>query len=267
MSRGHPPKWKSPELLAAIEARYDGKTETISTLVAEFNVPRHAVNSYARLLNKAQTKSPNWTEKEENFLINNWSERGLEYCAKRLKRSKVAVNIKAKRLGLGGVVKGSQYLSAQSVANILGIDVHSVLRWLDKGQLQYKSAPFSDRVDGRRTVTMVSLVYLETFLQTNLDLWDSRKMKGSLWLQDPEWFVNKRAADRSRPINEGRKWSRDEDKRVISLFKRGTMTYHDIGSQLGRSGDSVERRLSRLDIWGTGEFMGAKHERNKGGAL
>lgn len=258
-------KWYSEELVAAIKERYTGESDVITAIANEFKVPRYIVTRYAGLAGVAGKKEPNWSEKEIEYLVQNWSEKGLDGCAKRLKRTEVAVRLKAKRLGLGGVVRGSEYLSGQSVANLLGIDIHSVLRWMDMGLLLYKSAPFTDRSDGRRTITMVSIENLEQFLQNNINLWDSRKMKGSLWLKDPEWMINKRAADRSRPRAEGRKWTREEDKRAIAMFKAGGYTYQRIGDVLGRSRDSVERRLSRLDIWGNGEFIGARHERKAKG--
>ncbi|WP_025693249.1 SAM domain-containing protein [Paenibacillus zanthoxyli] len=255
-------KWYSEELMAAIKERYTGDSDVITSLMNEFNVPRHIVTRYAKIAGLARKKEPDWSEKEVQYLIQNWSEKGLSYCAKRLKRTEIAVKLKAKRLGLGGIVKGSEYLSGQSVANILGIDIHSVLRWMDNGLLKYKNAPFSNRTDGRRTITMITLEDLEQFLRDNFELWDSRKLKGSLWIQEPEWMTSKRATDRLRPRAEGRKWTREEDRRAIAMFKAGGYTYQKIGGVLGRSGDSVERRLSRLDVWGTGEYIGARHERS-----
>lgn len=40
-------------------------------------------------------------------------------------------------------------------------------------------------------------------------------------------------------------WSRDEDERAKTLFRAG-MTYDDIAVRMGRSRDSVRRRLDRL---------------------
>ncbi|WP_080833254.1 sigma-70 family RNA polymerase sigma factor [Cohnella massiliensis] len=256
-------KWYSEALIEAIKARYTGNPTITNQLMAEFQVPRYVITNYAKKCGVARKKEPNWTEKETQFLIQHWSEKGLVYCAKRLKRTTVAVKLKAKRLGLGGIVKNSQFLTGQNVANLMGIDIHSVLRWLDKGYLKYKSAPFPSRSDRNRTTTMISLEDLEVFLKSYPNLWDSRKMVGSLWLQDPDWLVAKKAADRARPPAEGRKWTRDEDKRLIALFKLGTMTYQQIGEILGRSSEAVQRRLSRLDVWGTGKFVGARYERKK----
>ncbi|RAK21119.1 helix-turn-helix protein [Anoxybacillus vitaminiphilus] len=189
-----------------------------------------------------------WTEEEKEFLANNWH-KGREYCAKKLNRTVTAVNVKAKRMGLGGCIKNSHFLTAQNVADLLGVDIKRVLNWVQKGLLRFSLAK------AKRKIYLIELEELERFLKENLDLWDSRKMKGSLWINDPDWLVQKRKSDRSRPANEGKKWTPEEDKKAISLFKTGDYTYAQIGELLGRSGNSVERRISRLDVWGTGEFI------------
>lgn len=41
----------------------------------------------------------------------------------------------------------------------------------------------------------------------------------------------------------------------MAMFRRGEKTYAEMGAELGRSGEAVERRVARLDIWGTGKFL------------
>ncbi|MBB6219014.1 hypothetical protein HNQ80_005192 [Anaerosolibacter carboniphilus] len=83
-------------------------------------------------------------------------------------------------------------------------------------------------------------------------------MKTSLWLNDPEWFKEKKKMDMERPHKEGQKWTREDDIMAIELFKTGNYTHKQIGDLLGRSGEGVQRRLSRLDVWGTGEYIPPK---------
>ncbi len=241
-------KWAKrmiPELAEAISKRYDGTTETINKLVKEFSVPRYIITLYACRNGYAKKKTDkNWSKEEVEFLINNWS-RGREYVSKKLKRTVRAVNMKAKRIGLGGCVKGSHYLTAKNVANIMNIDIHAVLNWLSEGFLKYKLAPV------KRTAYLIGLSDLEKFLKNNQSLWDSRKMRGSLWLKEPEWFKEKRKRDAERPPKEGKKWTNSEDHKAIALFKTGHYTCKEIGEVLGRSPDAVRRRLSRIDVWNT----------------
>lgn len=255
MSRGRTPKWRSPGLLVALSERYDRSSEAIDLIVSEFQVPRSAVHYYARKLGVARTKEPIWSDKDTQFLIANWS-RGKSYCARKLKRTEDAVWVKAQRTGLGGVAKGSHNLSGKNIADILGINLHTVLLWIKRGRLVCKRAPFKNRI-----INLISPDDLEAFLENNLELWDSRKMKVSLWLQDPEWLIAKKAIDRHKPKNAQRMWTSDDDKRLIGLYKSGTVTHKQIGAALGRSTGSVGSRLSKLDVWGDGSYVGSKSEK------
>lgn len=241
-------KWTrrmSPELAKAISKRYDGTTEIIDKLVEEFNVPRYTITTYARQNGYSKKKINIWSEEEVEFLVSNWS-KGREYVSNKLKRSVIAVNLKATRIGLGGCVKGSHYLTAQNIANLMNIDIHAVLRWLSRGLLKHKMAPV------KRITYLVELSDLEKFLKDNQSLWDSRKMQGNLWLKEPDWFKEKRKRDSERPPKEGKKWTSFEDQKAIALFKTGDYTHKEIGETLGRSSVAVERRLIRLDVWNTG---------------
>lgn len=250
----------TPELKRAIQERYDGTTEVIDQLVKEFKVPRYTVTSHAKHLGLAKKGNKVWSKEEVEFLIDNYS-RGLKYCANKLNRTPKGIELKAKRLKLGGIIKGSHYLTAQNIANIMGIDIHVILNWLNRGLLKYKSAP------ANRKVYLVKLNDLEAFLKANQKLWDSRKIKDSLWLTDPDWFKEKKTLDNKRPSKEGKKWTRVEDGKAIAMFKTGDYTYKQIGEALNRSSDSVERRLSRLDVWGNGEYVGEKGGRNNGSKI
>jgi hypothetical protein len=243
-------KWMTPELKKSILARCDGTVEAINQLMEDYGVPKYTIVNFASKNGLTKKKSPDWTENEEEFLANNWH-KGIQYCSKKLKRTDIAVNLKAKRIGLGGCVSGSHYLTGLNVANIMGIDIHVVLRWLNNGLLKNKLAPFPNR-----KIYLIDLSDLESFLQYNLNLWDSRKMKGSLWIKEPEWFRNKKTKDKLRPINEGKKYTKAEDKKIIDMFKTGDYTYQQIGESVGRSLSSVEHRLNRLDVWGNGLYNG-----------
>jgi hypothetical protein len=86
------------------------------------------------------------------------------------------------------------------------------------------------------------------------DLWDSRKVELFALGEEPEWLKTKRKLVTNKPKKTFQKWTRKEDNKAIDLFKFG-YKYKDIAKELSRSTEAVERRLSRLDIWGSGEFI------------
>ena len=235
----------TPELIQAIIERYDGTTDVIDELVEQFNVPRYTVTRYASVNGLAKRIGSNWSQEEIDFLQANVS-RGSAYISRKLKKSPSAVRLKLNRLGSS--FRDSHLLTANYVSKILNIDVHSVCKWIETGLLKFTT------IKGQKTYR-IDLKDLEKFLKGNLDLWDSRKIKTSLWINEPEWFKEKKRKDLQRPSREGHKWTKEEDKRAISLFKTGLYTYKQIGTFIGRSSDGVEKRLNRLDIWGTGKYL------------
>lgn len=235
-----------------IMERYDGSTSIIDELMKKYNITeRHHITHTAKRLGK-NTKSPkSWKEGDLLFLQDNWH-KGREYCAKKLNRTVVAVQLKAKRLGLGGVVRASGCFTAREVAEIMGIDSHCITRWKDDGLLKGKTAKINSLVHA------IELKDLLKFLEEHQELWNSQKMTCSLWITEPEWMIEKRKRDSKRAKREAAKWTKEEDKRLISLFKSGAYTHREIGELLGRSSRAIQRRASRLDIWGTGEYIGNK---------
>ena len=70
---------------------------------------------------------------------------GDEEIAERLGRSTAAVKVRRIRRGLPGPTVHPDYLTAQGVAKVLGVDVHAVCRWIDLGLLAAELAPLADR--------------------------------------------------------------------------------------------------------------------------
>lgn len=75
--------------------------------------------------------------------------------------------------------------------------------------------------------------------------------------EEPKWLKDKRTTDRDIPHNRFCKYTSQEDALIIYLYKKGC-NYKQISERVNRSSGSVERRLSRLDVWGTGKFKGIK---------
>ena len=62
-----------------------------------------------------------------------------------LGRSEAAVRVRVRRMGLVTPIKHPDYLTAQRAALALGVDVHAVCGWIDRGLLAAELAPLSDR--------------------------------------------------------------------------------------------------------------------------
>lgn len=191
-----------------------------------------------------------WTEEEINYLQEAWGTVSIRTIAKNIKRTETAVTLKAKRLGLGSPYT-NEYLSANQVSKLMGIDRHAVIdNWIRKRGLKARKRAMKEF-----EMWLIDLEDLTEWLENNQDKWDSRKLDIYGLGEEPGWLQEKRKLDMKIPARRFQKWTRQEDMRAMGYFKSG-MSYKKIGEKLGRSSDAVERRLSRLDVWGTGEFVG-----------
>lgn len=240
-----------PGLKEEILSRYDGSTAIIDELVEKYQVARFRVTRTANKLGLKSKAPQRWSEEDIHFLEDNWGS-GASYCAKKLKRTETAVKLKAKRLQLGGMIRYSGALTGREVGELLNIDSHSVARWITEGKLKSKTPT------QKRQMYLIELDDLKTFLEKHQNLWNSKKMKESLWITEPAWLVEKRKKDANRARKEFAKWTPAEDKQLLALFKSGAYTQKQMAERLGRSRGSVAHRLKRLDVWGTGEFIGGK---------
>jgi excisionase family DNA binding protein len=181
-----------------------------------------------------------WSEKEIEYLDENWGKSTLASLSTHLKRTKKAVVLKSKRLKLGASTRADEYLTANQVAVLLNINNHTVLRWIkyhhlkaDKKVLLYK-----------RRFFLIKHSDLLKWLENNQDKFDSRRIDYLNLGYEPEWLQRKKERDKKLPINRFKIWTKFEVQRIKKLSRN--MTYKEIAKIMGRSHDSIERKFGRL---------------------
>jgi hypothetical protein len=115
-------------------ARYDGKSETIDELAKRLAVPRTIVKYWAREIGLARRKEPRWTPEDEAYLECNLHRSSLADIAKKLGRTKTAVKLKAKRIGVNKC--GQAGYTMRGLCMGLGCDHKQVERWLERGWIK-----------------------------------------------------------------------------------------------------------------------------------
>lgn len=214
------------------------------------------------LKHRAGCKGPDWTQEELDYIREVWGSKTVPQIAKHLGRSVTAVRIKTTRLGYDGQKWSGEMMSARKVSELLGVDVHAVCDyWIPKCGLKAKRRQLGVT---KKTTTIIMFEDLLKWLEAHQDLWDSRRVEMYALGMEYDWLKKKRKADADKPVRQAQKWTQQEDARLIALFKRGNMTYAEIGAELGRPASGIEHRLKRLDIWGNGKYIGdAKREQRK----
>jgi len=181
-----------------------------------------------------------WSEREIEYLDENWGKSTLASLSTHLKRTKKAVVLKSKRLKLGASTRADEYLTARQVAKILNVDSHTVLILIKNHHLK------TDRkvLLYKRRFFLIKHCDLLEWLENNQDKFDSRKIDFINFGYEPEWLQTKKRNDKELPENRFKKWNKSELKRIIKLSRN--MTYNEIANKMGRSYDSIERQFGRL---------------------
>ena len=123
----------TPEQEQLLRDRYNGQPKRIDELVKTIGYPRWNITRRAHLMGLARTKEREWSNREKKLLTDWLPHRSLEWIALKLKRTRCAVVLKAKRLKIS---KSGAGYTARGVAIGLGVDDHKVVRWIQSGKLR-----------------------------------------------------------------------------------------------------------------------------------
>lgn len=181
-----------------------------------------------------------WTEDEIEYLKEHWGLSPLKNIAEKLNRTKIAVHLKAKRKKLGMVTRADEYITPNYLAKLLKTDSHIIIRWIKKHNLKAvkKVMVFE------REFYLIKHSDLYRWLEKNQDRFDSRKIELFALGYEPRWLKEKRMKDNKLPKNRFKKWTNLEVQRVMIYSKE--MAYRKIAQLMGRSYDSIDRKLFRL---------------------
>jgi hypothetical protein len=181
-----------------------------------------------------------WTNKEIEYLQDNWGTKGYKQIAKKLGRTTEAVMLKSHKLGLSGIMSVSDYLILNQISQILKISCPKIKKWakiglkLNKRQLTLK-----------RYMWFVTHEDLMEFLENNPKLWNATKVEEYSLGYEPDWLINKRRSDKYVPLRR-KTWTYEEDKELEKMYYIRQMDYKEIAKELNRTYMSVKRRMTRL---------------------
>ncbi len=144
--------------IAEIGNRYDGTTETLDALVAQFQVKRHNVIAAAKKAGyKTSKKRKSWTAEEDKFLQENWGRMAPDEIADALGRTYLSCQLRKKRLGIS--TRDFEDLTIRDIEELTKIDHRIWHRFIDDGWLKAWQQPRRGAVP----VTRVSVDNLKKF--------------------------------------------------------------------------------------------------------
>lgn len=141
-----------------------------------------------------------WTAEQVEKLRDLWGTKSYKAISGIVGHTEVAVRVKAKRLKLGAFKSASDYLCAREISKAMRVDIHTVTDyWIKKLGLPCKKIESKNRT----VFVMVRHDELMKFLESNQDIFDSRKIEPYGLGCEPEWLHQKRLRDRK--LDGGRK--------------------------------------------------------------
>ena len=175
-----------------------------------------------------------WTKLEKEYLDEHWGKCTLSYISTHLKRTKIAVKLKAKRMHLGAITRADEYMTANQVSILLNIDRHAITRWINNHKLPGRKKIMLFK----KKLWMIKHCDLCEWLENNQDRFDSRRIEMFALGYEPDWLKEKRKRDRELPKNRFKKWTTLEVQRIIIYAKE--MTYQKIALLMGRLKYQIE---------------------------
>ena len=168
--------------MSVILRDYDGRTETIDKIVNLLGdkYPRWHIRKVAAEngLSRPDKVRP-WAEKDEDFLVKHYSTMCIATLCKRLKRSRTAIALKKKRLGLA---KNGDGFTMHQITGITGADHHKIRKWIDKGWLKAKHKN-TERTEAQGDMWHVKSDDMRSFLIEHWEEIDIRRVDSYSFIQ------------------------------------------------------------------------------------
>lgn len=117
-----------------------------------------------------------WTQDEKDYVEDKWGVLSISRIAKRIGRSYTSIQRYAERNNLGGSCFNTMYYTTVQVANMLGVDQKTIIRYVQVGELKADSR----KIQGRK-VYLIPIEefdkFKETFKPKNYNVWTTLQEK------------------------------------------------------------------------------------------
>lgn len=185
-----------------------------------------------------------WSKEEVEYLENNWGMKSIKTMSKTLNRTEKAILQKRNRLKLGAFLNNGDYITFNQLLKTVGYKSNDTTRnaWTKRG------LPLSNKKVNNNSFKVIQIDKFWKWAEENQTFLDfSRFIRFSLG-KEPSWVEPKRQRDIINNINKKKRWTRDEDEKLIFLVKEYKYNCTEIAERLQRSENSIRSRLGRLGV-------------------
>lgn len=239
--------WTEDEL-AYLKAKYQG-AQSIERIASSLDRSRSSVLNKAQLLglrSKGGSRHKRSSQKELDYLEENWGSVNYYGIAKKLKRTPESVRVKAIRLGYANYQMSQDGLTLNELAAIIGTDYNKLRRWIDHRELP----TFTAKITKNQQKIMINIDEFWKWARQHKELIDFSSMDRNALGAEPEWVDRQRKWERENPAQQLRMnyWTREEEIRLEGLVNEFKYTYREMAERLRRSESVIAQKLIDLDI-------------------
>jgi hypothetical protein len=158
---------------------YDGRTATIDRLQQILGVPRWKVIRWASWLGlcRPMKRMPAWSDADDAYLERHLPTMSLDAIAQHLGRTKTAIRVRAKRMGVN---KTNEGYTMRGLEIALGLDHRKIIKMVEQGWLK-GSRRQSERTAG--DMWIFTHTAIRRFVTEHPEEIDPRRMDW-LWMVD-----------------------------------------------------------------------------------
>ena len=180
-----------------------------------------------------------WSKEEDAYLLEQVSKNiSVDYIARKLERTSTGVYTRMYKLGVANRKDNIGMYTVNEISKLICIDNKTIIKWGKLGLKLYKKKV------GGKNITFTTGEDFWKFAKENKELIVFKRIEENSLLPEPEWVKEIRRTERNE-VKYKKKWSKEEDERLIKLFKTKT-PIKDIVRIMGRNYSAVTHRLSRL---------------------
>lgn len=189
-----------------------------------------------------------WTDEDVAYLEDRWGVLSRGSIAKNLKRSVLAVQLKAQRIGLGDPLTHLDGLTINQLSAALNTHYGIVKNWIKK----YDMPARKKVVANSQQVWFIPYQDFWKWAEKNKQMLDFARLDRLSLGPEPEWVGVKRKADQiklqHKPHPHNTPWSDSDDKKLIWMLEQYKYTYPELSAELKRSQGAIKRRMLDLGL-------------------
>lgn len=183
-----------------------------------------------------------WTDEDIAYLENNFGKYPLEKLSKKLNRTEAAIKEKCAKLGITSALNNTGLLTANEIANALGIDRITVCNFI-----KYKGLPAKKQVVLKTGVFWrIKTEDFWDWLERNKDLVNLSKFEKNILGSESEWVDKKRRIDIKNRNKKNKRWNDSEINYLKANYK--IKSNKEMAKDLKRSVGAVQVKLERLKL-------------------